>query len=407
MKKFVKTIDGILAVICAVIFVLVAVGTVCMPKNITFYDGSREACFLKIYNVKETDNDIIAVSGGNTTRSSAEVSLFGIIPVNKIAAESKDRKYVRVGGDIIGIRMYTEGLMVVGVESVDTAGGSVSPGSDCGILSGDIITKVNGENVASSAQFGQIVSSCGGKSINITVKRNSTEYEFVLQPVYSETENKYRCGLWLRDSTAGIGTLTFSDSQTHMFASLGHAICDSDTNSVIPVGDGDILEAVVKGCTPGEKGSTGQIHGSFVNNVIGKLVDNNEFGVYGTYTDDVFADSEIYPVASQSEVKTGEAKIITTVTAEGKKEYDIEIEKITYSNEMASRSIVIRVTDPELLAMTGGIVQGMSGSPIIQNGMLVGAVTHVFLNNPECGYGVFAETMIAEAEQLYETKAAS
>lgn len=400
MKKLIKTADAVLSVICAAIFVLISVGTQYIPDRVTFYNENKNINLLRIYQVKESRSNIITVSNINHEISDAEVSLFGIIPMGKVNAVHSERKYVGVGGDIIGIRMYTDGLMVVGIEDVDTAYGIICPGATCGIAEGDIITKINGENVVSSSAFGKIIASGGGESVVLTVKRQGNEFEVSMQPVYSESEKKFRCGLWLRDSTAGIGTLTFYDFENNMFASLGHAICDSDTNHIIPVGDGDILGAQVKGCTPGEKGTTGQIHGSFTSEVKGQLTDNNEFGVYGTFTDEMFADSEMYPVASQTEIETGDAKIITTVTAEGKKEYDIEIEKITYSNESSSRSMVIRVTDPELLSITGGIVQGMSGSPIIQNGMLVGAVTHVFLNNPECGYAVFAETMVAKAEEI-------
>lgn len=405
MKKFIKTADVILSVICVAVFLLISVGAVYVPSSITFYDGRNEADILKIYHIKEISKSVITVSNVSSEKGEAQVSLFGIIPVGKISSAHSERKYVYAGGELIGIRMYTEGLMVVGVESVDTEAGRVSPAADCGIQSGDIITRADGEPVTSSSDFGKLIAASGGKEVNVTVHRDNRELVFALTPVYSETEQKYRCGIWLRDSTAGIGTLTFSDSRTNMFASLGHAICDSDTNHILPVGNGDILGAAVNGCTPGTKGTTGQVHGSFTAEVKGKLLDNNEFGVYGTCTDAVYDESVLYPVASQAEIETGHAQIISSVTAEGKKMYDIEIERITYSNDKISRSIVLRVTDPELLALTGGIVQGMSGSPIIQNGMLVGAVTHVFLNDPACGYGIFAETMLDEAEQIYKNTA--
>lgn len=401
MKILVKIADIALAVVCCIIFALVSFGEIYIPSSITFYGGTNETDFLEIYKIKESSDDIITVSSLENSFKSADVSLFGVIPVGKINAMSTDRKYVAVGGDIIGIRMYTEGLLVVGVEDVATQEGSVSPGRDCGITEGDIITQVNDEIVLSSNDFINAVNASKGDNISVTVDRNGKIYYYSLKPVYSEAEGKYRCGLWLRDSTAGIGTLTFTDVQTGMFACLGHAVCDSDTGAVLPVGEGDILTASVSGCTPGEKGTTGQIKGSFTNNVIGKLYDNNEFGVYGMLSGDIYTDGELYPVASQSEIRTGNAQIISTVTQDGKKTYDIEIEKITYSNEKTSRSMVIRVTDPELLELTGGIVQGMSGSPIIQDGMLVGAVTHVFLNDPEKGYAIFAETMLGEEERIF------
>lgn len=401
MKKIVKTVDGILAILCCILFILISFGSVYAPEEITFYDGTNEVELLHIFTISKTDEDIMTASTAGAPSGKADVSLFGFVPVSQVNAQSEKRKTVTVGGDVIGIRLYTEGLLVVGLDDVATADGNGSPGRDCGICEGDVITQANGKSVTSASEFAKIIAGSEGKEVKLTIRRNGETIPLTLTPVYSEAEGKYRCGVWLRDSTAGIGTLTFVDDETGMFASLGHAICDSDTGSVLPVGNGDILTATVTGCTPGEKGKTGQIKGTFTQNVIGKLMENNEFGVYGTVSETSAVSGEKYAVASQAEIKTGDAQIITTVGNDGPQFYDIEIEKITYSSEKASRSMVIEITDPELLAVTGGIVQGMSGSPIIQDGMLVGAVTHVFLNDPTRGYAVFAETMVSEAERIF------
>ena len=237
----------------------------------------------------------------------------------------------------------------------------------------------------------------GGSVANALNKK----YDYILTPVYSETEGKYRCGLWLRDSTAGIGTLTYADPLNGMFATLGHAICDSETKSVLPVGEGDILSAEISGITKGDKGITGQIKGNFGNEILGSLLENNEFGVYGTFSDKDIMYGELVPVASQTEIKAGNAQILCNADGNGIESYDIEIEKITYSQSKTSRSMVIEITDEDLIGKTGGIVQGMSGSPIIQDGMLVGAVTHVFLNDPTRGYAIFAETMLSESDRIF------
>lgn len=404
MKKIIKNFCFFLSALCAMIFLLIYVGNICIPEEVIFYDNQSTVKIHNLFYAKKSNADIITVSTVTERKTTADVSVLGVIPVAEIEAKETNRKYVYAGGSLVGIRLYTEGLLVVGIDDVVTENGNISPADNCGIKQGDIITEVNDEIVTSVSDFSNRVVASKGNNISVTVKRDDEFYYYSLQPAYSQTENKYRCGLWLRDSTAGIGTLTFTDPQTKMLATLGHAICDTETEAVLPVGNGDILGASINGCIPGKKGTTGQIKGSFTSDILGTLHDNNDFGVYGTYSDVSVETGELYPVAAQTEIETGDAQIISTVSQDGAQFYDIEIEKITYSSEKAARSMVIKVTDPELLSITGGIVQGMSGSPIIQNGMLVGAVTHVFLNDPERGYGIFAETMLETADNIKANK---
>lgn len=402
MKKIVKKTCFFLSVLCSAIFLLIFTGNICIPEEVIFYDNQTTVKIHNVFYAEKVKSNTVTVSTANNAKTTADISILGVIPVAEIDAEEAERKYVYAGGTLVGIRLYTEGLLVVGTEKVATENGNVSPADECGIIQGDIITEVNDEIITSIADFSSRIIASQGNNISITVKRNNELYYYSLKPALSQSEKKYRCGLWLRDSTAGIGTLTFTDPENKTLATLGHAICDGETQAVLPVGNGDILGASINGCIPGKKGTTGQIKGNFTNEIIGQLYDNNDFGVYGTYSDVSIENGELYPVASQTEIETGDAQIISTVSQDGAKFYDIEIEKVTYSSGKAARSIVLKVTDPELLSITGGIVQGMSGSPIIQNGMLVGAVTHVFLNDPERGYGVFAETMINEAERINE-----
>lgn len=395
MKKFIKTFDIILFTFSLLFFALLYMGNIFLPQNITFYEGQETVRLLKVFTVSTN-----AKLKNNNADNKAEISLFGLMPVTTVSATNTERRYVYAGGELIGIRLYTDGLLVVGTEKVDSEDGMVSPAENCGIQKGDIITHVNGRKVESVSQFSIIAASSGDKKMCITLIRDNKKTDVELTPVFSVSERKYRCGMWLRDSTAGIGTMTFADPETKVIASLGHSICDSETGAVLPVGDGDLLSAQLNGCVSGTKGSTGQIKGSFGSEILGELESNNEYGVYATYSKADFDDEKLYPVASQTEIKTGKAQIITTVTPEGPEFYDIEIEKITYSEEKTIRSMVIEITDEELIAVTGGIIQGMSGSPIIQNDMLVGAVTHVFLNDPTKGYGIFAETMIETADSM-------
>lgn len=400
MKKIIKIADVSLSVLCVIIFCFIIIGTIFHPKKIVFYDNAESYSYMTVFNVTKTQTAMPVFEGKTELESTAQVSLFGIIPVTHVEAIESERKYVNLGGNLVGIKIYTDGLLVVDVQDVDTINGFVNPGQKSGIQKGDIITHVNDEIVRSVSEFSQRVAVCEGKDISVTINRDDNTLYFSLTPAYSESEGKYRCGLWLKDSTAGIGTLTFTDPETKMFASLGHAIYDSDTKTVLSVSDGDILKATTNGCEKGTKGETGQIKGTFSTDDFGDILENNEFGVYGVYDNEKINNNSLFPVAGQSEIKTGDAQIISTVSDSGTKVYDIEIEKINYTSDKQSRSMVIKVTDEELIEETGGIIQGMSGSPIIQNGMLVGAVTHVFLNDPTRGYGIFAQTMIDTAESV-------
>ena len=217
-----------------------------------------------------------------------------------------------------------------------------------------------------------------------------------LLPARSKVDSKFKAGLWVRDSSAGIGTVTFYDRKNGIFAGLGHAVCDVDTGEELPISGGDAVNAAVKGCYKGKDGSPGELCGVFAPGEIGELYENCGIGVYGAFSE--LPKTGEMPVAIVDEVKTGKAQIISTVDADGPQYYDIEITKIY--TKSGQRNMIIEVRDKRLIEKTGGIVQGMSGSPIVQNGMLVGAVTHVFINDPLKGYAIFAQTMAEEAERI-------
>ena len=225
------------------------------------------------------------------------------------------------------------------------------------------------------------------------INRDGRHITFELQPVFSEYSRTYQVGMWVRDSTAGIGTMTFHEPSSGSFGGLGHPICDIDTGGVIPISSGEIVNVQINNVKKGYEGIPGELQGSFISgDAIGILSKNNEYGVFGnlfTQSDT----SKAMPMGLKQDVEVGEATILTTVEGTIPKEYNISIEKIDYRNNDTAKNMIIRITDEELLDKTGGIVQGMSGSPIIQNGKLVGAVTHVFVNDPAKGYGVFTENM--------------
>lgn len=299
-------------------------------------------------------------------------------------------------GKTVGIKLFARGVMVVGLTDVTTAEGSASPAKECGLKTGDIITKINGEQVNSIEEVQDILQDSGG-SLEIQASRNGKQMELTTQAAACAADGSYKLGAWIRDSMAGIGTVTFYDPETGLFAALGHGINDVDTGLLMPLQSGAIMPSSVTGLLPGEKGSPGALHGSFeLTTDLGRLTANTDCGIFGQLETDCFS-GEAMEVASRGEVKTGEATILTNVEGETVEEYTIEILRIYPDSGEHTQSMMLRVTDQRLLDKTGGILQGMSGSPIIQDGKLVGAVTHVLINDPTRGYGIFIENMLDAA----------
>lgn len=321
------------------------------------------------------------------------LKLLGIIDIKDVNVQVVDRRVVAVCGAPFGIKMFTEGVMVVGMGAVQTTSSAVSPAQDAGIQQGDVILSVNGETKLSNRAISQIVGASSGQNVSIRVSRGGKVMDFSVTPALAVTDSQYHIGLWVRDSSAGIGTLTFYDPNTNMFAGLGHAICDVDTGQILPLSQGQIVHASITGVTPGQAGSPGELQGAFTDsNTWGQVYLNNINGVYGRFSS-APAQGIIMPMAMSHEIQPGPASIYTTIDGQEPQKFDIVIEKINSAQEEPGRNMVIRITDQRLLAASGGIVQGMSGSPIVQNDMLVGAVTHVFVNDPTHGYGIFAENM--------------
>lgn len=315
-------------------------------------------------------------STGNTFRM--DLKLLGLINIKPVSVQVVDRRVVALCGTPFGIKMVTDGVMVVGTGAVtDCNSRAVSPAQTAGIQEGDIILSINGEKISSKKQLTKLVESSAGQPLSLVVRRGEQLTSLHLSPVRSSLDNSYHLGLWVRDSSAGIGTMTFYDPNNGCFAGLGHAICDVDTGQLMPLSQGEIVEASIIGVHAGKSGSPGQLQGAFVaNRSIGSLYTNSYNGVYGRLLSQP-VDAQTIPMAQCQEVRQGPVKILTTVSGQKPQLFDACIEKLSLSQDEPTKNMILRITDPDLLELSGGIVQGMSGSPIIQDGMLVGAVTHV------------------------------
>ena len=348
------------------------------------------------YTSKTTEPGVYA-SAGNSY--SMDLKLLGAIQVKTVEINVVDRKMVRVCGTPFGIKMFMDGLMVVGMSDVPSTDGRSNPARDAGIQVGDIVEKINGIKLTSNEQLGKIVEESGGTPLRVQYRRDGQTLVTTLQPVKSSGDEKYRVGVWVRDSSAGIGTMTYYDPNSGIFTGLGHAVCDVDTGDIMPLQSGEAVAAEITGCKKGQSGDPGELKGHFTEGAtLGRLLSNTSTGIYGAVGSPFFQGGEMMPVAMGHEVQTGKATILTTISGTKPEEYEIEIEKVVQGDSSNGQNMVIHITDPRLLEATGGIVQGMSGSPILQNGMLVGSVTHVFVNDPTRGFGIFAENMLTSAD---------
>lgn len=318
-----------------------------------------------------------------STEDGAEYILAGI-PIKRAEVTEKERRYVIPSGKPFGIKVMSDGVIVA-----DTAEGS--PARKSGLKTGDVITSVNGAEVFTNEELADAINSSGAFA-DIVFKRGDREISASVETVLSD--GMRRIGAWVRDSAAGIGTLTFVDPETREFGGLGHAVSDISTGDPVPLASGQITEAEVYDVIKGEKGSAGELCGHILSECeTGEVLRNTPTGVCGQYFGEI--GGEAVPVAFTQEVRTGAASVLTAIDGGEPREYAIEIERINLADLRGSKGMLIKITDPELLEKTGGIVRGMSGSPIIQDGKLAGAVTHVLLSDPARGYAVFAESMPA------------
>ena len=300
-------------------------------------------------------------------------------------------------GRAVGIKLFSDGVLVVGLSAVETDSGPSSPGRTCGLKAGDIITHINGQEVNTIEEVQDILGDEQGDAMTLRATRNGKPVQLSVQAIQN-TQGSYQLGVWLRDSMAGIGTMTFYDPDSGVFAALGHGINDVDTATLMPMESGSIMYASVTDVKKGESGAPGELHGSFdVNRDLGDLYANTNLGIYGVLRDGALSPrGEAVEVAAREEVHVGGATILSNIAGEQVEEYQVEITHVYHAAAGDTRNLMVQVTDPRLLETTGGIVQGMSGSPILQDGKLVGAVTHVLVNDPTRGYGILAENMVSQ-----------
>lgn len=364
-------------------------------KDMLIFESEDARIGSSYYNL----SDPIMFKAKKMGRVKLNMRLFGLIPLKTLNVDIVPYKELVACGNTIGVKLKINGILVIGLSEVETINReSVLPARESGIKTGDLIIEVNDRKVDSIDDLKREVEGSNGESIQVKYKRDNTFNIIRVKPVISIEDNKYHLGMWVRDSTAGIGTLTFYDPKSNNFGALGHGITDIDTGTLMPVEKGEIIESNILAIQKGRQGSPGELKGILIEDGedLGEIDTNCEYGIYGRLNEaacDRFP-NKIYPIGLRNEVKVGPAVILANVDGKTVQEYTIEIVKLSQKSTSGSKGMIIKVTDKRLLEATGGIVQGMSGSPVVQDGKLVGAVTHVLVNDPTRGYGIFIEWMV-------------
>ena len=368
-----------------------------IPDSVSLYDG--EAVPTWTGTTLEMKDEQSGGLGGSIVKTQAEAKLLGFLPLKTVKINTYGDLKLYPGGFPFGVRLSTQGVLIVGFESVKTSTGERSPAKDAGLQVKDIITHINGKEINTATALSTAVEKCGGKTIDIKYKRGNTENIISVTPALSKEEDKYKAGLWVRDSTAGIGTVTYVVPDSGEFGGLGHGICDANTGELMPMMAGTVVEVSISGVKRGQCGAPGEIRGFLGTTKIGELSCNTPCGVFGKYSDfpAELSQEKPLPIALSSEVKEGDAYILSTLENGKREKYKV---RISGMNKLSpdGKNFLVEAIDPALIEKSGGIVQGMSGSPVIQNGRIVGAVTHVLVNDPTRGYGIFIENMLEAAK---------
>ena len=405
MKKFLK----ILLILTLIIILVYVSNVTSIPDNLILMQG-EELNIKTMFglNLENSSGQTIEAMASDTEKISKEVGKLdlslnlGNFSLKDVTVNVIPNTVVIPGGEAIGLRLYTSGVLVIGMsEIVGTDNKSYSPYKDSGIQEGDMIVKIDNKAITCTSDLITKVNECNGNSVEITYVRDGNNYITEIKPTKTE-ENEYKLGLWVRDAAAGVGTITYYDPESQMFGALGHGILDIDTDQLIDIAKGEVITSKILSIVKGEKGKPGEVQGSIDNGkVIGEVYKNTNFGIYGKLTDvSLIEGGKTLEVMPRDEVKLGKATIICTLDNNKREEHEIEIEKLYTSTNRNNKNMIIKVTDERLLEKTGGIIQGMSGSPILQDGKFVGAVTHVMVNNPEKGYGIFADTMLKQMKEV-------
>lgn len=406
MKKILK--KSIIVSIFIIIYIYALVITN-LPDTLIVFEGENIAfntifgIDIKLknnqYEAMLTSSNVGETSFNQEGTVTLTASLFDF-NIKDIDVNVIDKTTVIPVGELVGIKLYTKGVLVVGMAEIE----GQKPYSGTEIQEGDVITSINDNEITNTSELIECINKSNGKELEITYVNEGETKECSITPVKTE-EGEYKIGLWVRDSAAGIGTVTFYEPETQSFVALGHGITDIDTSKLINISSGQLVTTKILSIVKGESGTPGKIQGTIENQKnIGTIYKNTNLGIYG----EVEEASNLLPnytssmeVALRNEIKLGEAKILCDVDDNKQnEEYTIEIVRKYDNNNYDNKSMLIKVTDERLIEKTGGIVQGMSGSPIIQNGKFIGAVTHVIVNNPKEGYAVFGDMLIKQMKRI-------
>ena len=374
-----KTIFNIITITIFSLLILTAAAAgvydYLIPDSIVIFNDESVAAAINVPFVTATEND---------------VRIFGAIPLKNISVSTIDRIKLYPGGMPFGVKFQTDGVLVVGISDIN----GVNPAYEAGLRIKDIITHVNDTAVTAVEEVTGYIESSEGNELKFTVIRGNETLEVIIKPVYSEIDSTYKSGIWIRDSTAGIGTVTFINPVNNTFAGLGHGICDIDTGELMPMLKAYVYNAEINGVNKGHPGSPGELKGYFNAEKIGALIGNTNAGVYGTLLTPPPSPADTpLPIALRKDIHEGNAYIYCVIDENPPRKYSVDIIKINQNSDDL-KNFIVKITDPALLEVTGGIVQGMSGSPVIQDDRLIGAVTHVLINDPAKGYGIFIENML-------------
>ena len=379
-----------------------------IPKEIVVFEGEEISMKTLLgMSIKDENLETIETSSSSSNKSnevgksSLEVSLFDNITLKNVEVSVLQKTTVIPVGNIAGVKLYTNGVLVVGMSEIEGKDNKkYKPYENTGIEEGDTIIKINEEEIDSTNDLIEVVNMSQGNEVKVEYIHDDKTKECSIIPVETSS-NEYKLGLWVRDSAAGVGTVSFYEPETRTFGALGHGITDIDTNELINIASGEFITTRILNITKGESGNPGKIQGTIENQQnIGLISKNSKFGIYGKVDNLASLNidtSKEMEVALREEIQEGKATILCSLDNQKPQEYEIEIQKIYRENNYDNKSMKIKVTDTRLIEKTGGIIQGMSGSPIIQNGKFVGAVTHVLVNNPEEGYAVFGDIMLKQA----------
>jgi len=336
-------------------------------------------------------------------RSAAAVLAAALLTAGSAAA-ARAQELVPLGR-VVGIAMETEGVLVSGLSPLETAEGLLSPAGEAGVKPGDVIVRLGAREIRGGGDLLEALEELSGERISLTVRRGERTIQYTVTP-RTDGEGVWRLGLWLRDRVSGIGTVTYYDPESGAYGALGHGINDADSGARMPLGSGWVLRAEVTDVTAGQSGQPGELHGHFLpEDRCGDILGNTVSGIFGRM-EPPEALPEPVPVAGESEIRLGSAVIRSNISGRAVEDYTVEITRLIRSGG-DGRCLMLTVTDPRLLEQTGGIVQGMSGSPILQDGRLVGAVTHVLVDDPTRGYGISAERMLAAGEAVLQSEQAA